>query len=333
VILLAVVLIAAVAAFMILQRYMVFSADGVRFDLPFLQDQKDPQGPEPGLTATPEPVVVTPDPTPTPVPEGFHPVELPLEALKDGTAADRVAAAGGNAALFDMKGDDGYLSYVSSQQLAKTAWASSSDPEVNDAIRALNGGELYTIARVSCFRDDILPYYRNDLALRSPWGNWRDPDNVRWTTPAKAAVRDYLTGVCVELAELGFDEIWLDNAAYPAVGQVETIREGNNYTPGSLGESIEAFYAQVAQALEPYGVRLSITGGSAAVLEGADAVSGQSLAALADSADRVWMDPDGEEAACAAALEAAGLEDIRLSFVRMGAEAGAMEDSWVILIE
>ena len=37
IVLLAVILVLAVAALLFLQRYMVFSADGVRFELPFLQ--------------------------------------------------------------------------------------------------------------------------------------------------------------------------------------------------------------------------------------------------------------------------------------------------------
>ena len=154
IVLLAVILVLAVAALLFLQRYMVFSADGVRFELPFLQqDGGDPAEEDPAVLVTEPPVVVTP--SPTPAPEYLRAVELPRSALYDGTAEDQVSSAGGNAALFDMKGDDGSLGYVSSLKLALDIHASASDSALNNAIEELNGGELYTIARVSCFRDNI----------------------------------------------------------------------------------------------------------------------------------------------------------------------------------
>ena len=97
-------------------------------------------------------VVTTPEPTPTPEPEeDFRGILLPNSALYDGTAAQRVEAAGATAALFDMKADDGSLGYISGLALAIQAEASAADPALNAAIQLLNGGEVYTVARVSCF--------------------------------------------------------------------------------------------------------------------------------------------------------------------------------------
>ena len=328
IILLAAVLIVAIAAFLFLQRYMVFSADGVRFELPFLQGQQEPADPDPVLVHTPEPVLVTP--TPSPAPEALHAVELTRQALYDGTAAEQVAAAGGNAALFDMKGDDGSLGYISGIQLAKDIRSSASDPALNGAIQGLNAGELYTIARVSCFRDNALPYYRNDLALRSlGGGNWKDDERIRWASPANEAVQDYVAGVCAELAELGFDEILLDNAAYPTRGKLTNIKSGEDYAPDRLEETVEAFYAKVAQVLEPYDVKLSIVG-TAAAAEGIDSDAGQSAVQLIRCADRVWLRADGEGADYAGMLERSGLADARVNCVLWTETAGEAQESWAL---
>ncbi len=334
---LVVVLLLLVAAFFLLQRYMVISPEGVRFELPFLQGGDGAEG-GPAAADTPPPVVVTPSPTPTPTPtparEALHAVELPRQALYDGTAAQQTADAGGNAALFDMKGDDGSLGYVSDLKLARDIRVSASDPELNAAIRTLNGGELYTIARVSCFRDNTLPYYRNNMALRSKGGNWRDRGQSRWASPADEDVVDYLASVCAELAELGFNEILLDWAAYPTDGNLKNIVVGADYTPGSLAEPVEAFYERVADALAPYDVKLSIVSTPAAVLEGSDGESGQSAAVLARYAQRVWLVP-GETAAedYIAALETAGLADAAENCVLMGSTAGSEEEIWGLLAE
>lgn len=336
IVILAVVLVLGIAALIFLQPYMIYSADGVRIELPPLPFFGGGSTPTPVPTPEPTPsqVIVTPaptpEPTPTPEPDGLHAVVLDRAALEDGTAGSQVAAAGGNAALFDMKGDDGTLGYVSSLKLAKDIRASASQPGLNDAIQALNASELYTIARVSCFRDDKLPYYRNGLALRSESGNWKDLDRIRWSNPVKDGAREYVVNICVELAKLGFDEILLDNAAYPTQGRLDRIKLGEeNYTPGSLHGPVERFYAQVAEALEPYGVKLSIAATAAAVAEGTDDVSGQSTAVLAQYADRVWLTlGEGETAdAYLAALEAAGLADAKRDLVVMG-RAGERDESW-----
>ena len=278
---LAVILILAVAAFFYLQRYLVYTDDGqVRLEVPFLSKED----PEPG--DTPLPVVsATPSPEPTPrvVEEALRPVALGREALYDGTAAESVMAAGGNAALFDMKGDQGDLGWVSEQELAVTIKVFEDDPAVNVAMKDAAGDDsTYRIARVSCFKDQALPDWSKEYAILTNSGyRWTDPEKVRWTSPANADVRDYLTGLCAELAGLGFDEILLDNAGYPDRGHLEYIKRGEAYDPEALETVISGFYAQVAQALEDTGVRLAVvwdpepsalTGQTQAGIEAAGAV-------------------------------------------------------------
>ena len=179
IVLLLVVLAVAVGALLWLEPYIDYSANGIKINLPFFQ-QKEP------APATGAPVVVTtPEPTPTPEPEeDFRGILLPNSALYDGTAAQQVEAAGATAALFDMKADDGSLGYISGLALAIQAEASAADPALNAAIQLLNGGEVYTVARVSCFRDNLVPRSDMSLAIHTNAGNWRDSGDTRWLSPA-----------------------------------------------------------------------------------------------------------------------------------------------------
>ena len=127
-------------------------------------------------------------------------------------------AAGATAALFDMKADDGSLGYISGLALAIQVEASAADPALNAAIQLLNGGEVYTVARVSCFRDNLVPRSDMSLAIHTNAGNWRDSGDTRWLSPANESARQYVVGMCRELAALGFDEILLDNWAFPTDG-------------------------------------------------------------------------------------------------------------------
>lgn len=291
-ILLVVLIILAVlcaAAAVYLQQFLVISNDGVRLELPFFQQEE----PEPVISPSdpspaPPVVVVTPEPEPEPELVALQPVPLPREALYDGTAVSQIEAAGGDCALFDMKADSGELGYVSALDLANTAKLSADDPALNAAIKGLNQTEgLYTVARVSCFKDHTITDYERSLSIFTNSGyRWTDPDGIRWISPTNSDVRDYLTAICVELAELGFDEILLDNAGYPSEGSLNYIKKGPAYDETQFANVIDGFYAQVSAALEEYDVKLSVVTTSAA-LAGLDSLSGQTPENL-ERFDRLW---------------------------------------------
>lgn len=329
---LAVILLLVAGCYLLLERFGVYTSDGrFHLELPFLQESTTP-GPEES-----EPIVVVstdPEPTPSPTPEieePIHAVELPRSALTDGTAQSQVEAAGGNAAVFDMKADDGTLGYVSSVELATKTGASAQDAALNEAIRTLNSGDLYTVARVSCFRDNTVPYNEPTLGVKTYKNyNFRDADNIRWMSATSAEARQYVIDLCLELAGLGFDEILLDNSGYPTSGYLNTIKEGDAYDPSQFATVVSAFYADVKAALEAQypDVILSVVAGEQ-VLQGGDSDSGQSIAALTANADRVWMaltETTAQEAK--ASLSGAGM--IGECLVPISTQAGAAGESWAI---
>ncbi len=251
-VLLTVALVLVLAFFLFAQRYIVYTDDGkAHVELPFFQ--KAAATPTPAPVTSQDIVIVTAEPTaeppPTPAAERKA-VRLPRAALTDGTAQTQMEKAGANAVLFDMKADDGTLGYVSALPEAISYGTSAADPDLNDAIRERTGSEVYTVARVSCFRDDLAPKMNNRLALRSPIGNWRDAEMVRWMSPAVPAARSYVIGICRELAELGFDEILLDNGSFPTEGNLGNIVTGDRYDPEGLTGPVSDFYAELQEALK-----------------------------------------------------------------------------------
>ncbi len=322
-------LLLAVAALFVLDRYVVYSADGVRLDLPFFREKEEAEPPvsPPVLVATPAPSA--PEPTAEPE-QPFQGILLPREALYDGTAAGRVEAAGANAAIFDMKADDGTLGYISQIPLAIQAGVSASDPALNAAIQGLNESGLYTVARVSCFRDNAIPRTDMSLAVKSSAGNWRDSGDVRWLSAANERARAYVAGVCAELAGLGFDEILLDSCAFPSQGRLEYIAAGDNYPADGLTPALEAFFQELELALADYPeLNVSVMTEAAALTGGADNRSGQTLALLAEYADRLWLAVPIEGEDYAQALEQAGVTAGRL--VTVAGDTTPEDESWAIL--
>lgn len=280
------------------QKYIVFTDNGPRLDAPF--QQKEEQKPLDGDVS----VVVQPSgaqseaenlPEPEPPVEeepALAAMELPLDAILDGTAVQRLEEAGANGVIVEMKNQEGMLNWVSEQPFAAQAGVNSRQTGVNEALRQWNAGEVYTIARVCCFRDNSLPYQRNDVALRATYGNWRDELGLRWLNPDSEAARTYLAELCRELAELGFDEILLECCGFPTQGSLDSIVKNGSFASGQYAAATEAFLTQVSTVLEPYDTAVAIRVERAS-LAGEDVLSGLNAGVLESCADRLWMAEDG----------------------------------------
>lgn len=298
---LAVVVVLVLAGVVYLQRYMVYTDDGVRLDLPpFLQmfrQEKEPNEPQ-GSASLPnvgnlieEPSGSQSEPEPEPEPPGFA-LSLTVDEVVNGTAAARLEESGAEAVVLEVKDQMGQLAWPSEQTIA--GWSHvNGRQEAADALKQWNEGEVYTIARVHCFRDDTVPYYNNRLALRwagTEW-NWRDELGLRWTSPAREEIRAYNASLCAEVAALGFDEIVLEEFYFPVTGKLDTIRRTDSYDPSQFTAQLEDFLTRVRQAVEPYGAKVSlrITGG---ILGEGSASSGVTPGMLDQFGDRIWGDKD-----------------------------------------
>lgn len=310
-------LVLAVAALLFLEPYIHYTSDGVRVELPFFQGKGEE--PDPPEDTTPLQLTTpSPSPTNTPEPEAdFRGVLLPATALTDGTAQSQVDSNGGTAAIFSMKGTDGALGYQS-----QTTLGTSSEQEgINEAIQTLNGGELYTVAWLSCFRDNTLPWNNRALGIHSNSGNWRDDESIRWSSPAVESVRTYVAQVCGELAGLGFDELLLDNCGFPTRGTVSYIKSDSNYDPDTLTQTMETFFQTLDQTMAQYPeVKVSVVT-SLSVLNGGSDGSGLTLDLLKQYADKVYVQvPEGETIPTIEGLEI-------VPIVAQGTDTG----SWAVL--
>ncbi len=288
-IILAVILVLLILSFISLSRYLVYTDDGVKLELPFFQREEDKDPVKSDL------VVDTPQPTEEAVVEqqGYRAAELPLSALTEGKVKEQLAAKNATAAVFTMKETDGTLHYVAETEAAVSAGVSSADPALNEAIRAANQEDgLYTVAKISCFRDLGMSSEHKAWSIMADSGyRWRDSGKIRWISPANEHACSYLLGVMEELCGLGFDEILLTNCGYPTGAKTASIAPGENYptAPVMRQETVTAFLRQAKELTERYGVKLSVLTG-AETLETGAGEDGQTAAALTEHCDRIWVD-------------------------------------------
>ena len=186
---LAVLVVLAVAGVWMAQKYIVYDDGGYHLELPFFQKKGPAQEPE-DLRVAVEPAASQPEETPEEGEPLLAAVTVPLSAVEDGSAEALAAQAGANSVLLDMKTDRGQLGFISQLAMAASAGVNAGQADINRQLQALNSGELYTVARLSCFRDHALAKDET-YAIRTNSGyRWTDPEELRWSSPASQAVQD-----------------------------------------------------------------------------------------------------------------------------------------------
>ena len=325
------VLLAAGTAFYLLVD-IEYTPNGMVIHWPWAQESETPPpptAPPPELPSVAVEVVEpspTPEPTPTPTPEPtYNPiaaVTVTTAQLRDGSAAQAVAAAGGNALVVEMKGIKGRLAWQSQAELAAALWANAADDRTAQAVRELaENTELYLVARVQCFRDPLMASSWVGTLMTRGGNLWHDAQGVGWSSPASRDAVDYLSQLCLELAEMGFDEILLDSAGYPDFGEVNVLATGDN-RPEDRTVPVAAFWARLSEELAEKGTALSVQTTEDA-LRGDNAFSGATAANLARYAARVWLPAPVKGSDYAAILSNVGLDNAAARIVVKNAASGS----------
>lgn len=332
--LLAILLVAGVALLAFMGQYLEYTENGVIVHWPWAQESAAPPpiASDPiALDTDPVDVTVEPtpslEPTPTPLPayEPISAVTVTAAQLKNGAAAQTVAAAGGTALVVEMKDMNGRLAWQSQAPLAATLGTSAADNSAAQAVQVLSQTtDLYLVARIQCFRDPVLA--RNWVGpLMTRGGNvWHDYQGLGWSSPASQQTVDYLSALCQELADMGFDEILLDSAGYPNSGEVNVLAVSDN-RPADLTVPVSAFLERLSGELEERGVRLAVSTDET-LLPGNAVLSGLTADVLARHAGRVWLSGSAGAQQYAELLAAAGWEDTSPRLVVKNALTGA--GSW-----
>ena len=339
VLLLAVLLIAGVVFMIVMGDYIKYTDTGMEIDWPWMHQEPSPPPvfsdpvviESEDLVVTIEPTSEpTPIPTPTPAPEPqYEPlaaVTVAADQLRNGTAAQMAANAGGSALVVEMKANTGKLAWQSQTELAASLYANAANNGVAEAIRGLaQAGNLYLIARVHCFKDPLLARAWVGTLMTRGGNIWHDYSGTNWSSPANQQAVDYLSALCLELADMGFDEILLDDAGYPWDGEMFALATNDN-RPEDRTVPVAAFLQRIAGELKEKDVRLSVYAYEQ-LAPGNEVYSGMTATVLAQNTDRVWLDKRVSREHYEGILSAAGLDNLTARVVAPAASA-AVGGSW-----
>ncbi len=142
----------------------------------------------------------------------------------------------GTAMMIDMKGP--YGSFFYNTKINGAVLSASTDiPAVEDLVKKCQMKGFYTIARISALRDWEFGnnHVTSGLYMLSRAGLWMDQGGYFWLDPTNATVINHLSSMILELRDMGFDEVLLDNFRFPVSDQY--IFDGDK--PAALQTCVE----------------------------------------------------------------------------------------------
>lgn len=342
---LAFLLVGGVTMFYVLQRYMVYDADGATLQLPFgQQDQQtaDAFGATPAPTFEPVQVqVIWEDPDYDDLDlggwEDLDPIKgwfFPLETVTNPTdlagAVASVRDGSYTTAVFEMKDRSGQLAWPSTSSVALD-YSTYGATDMTASIEQLHEAGKTVAAQISCFCDTLLVQRNWTCALQSGAGGLFESDDCFWLDPYNNTVRTYLTELAVELSELGFDEVILADLYHPISDAGFTYSVIMQTDPDPVIAVCQAG-RRVAEALQNTDTAVSVRVDATSLRQGLSAQTGQDIEVFWKMFARIYcpttLDMIASDRETAGASMEEGSTDVR--FVPVVGYAPENEASYVL---
>ena len=280
--------------FLLLQNYFIYDDSGkIRLDLPFFDRAEE----TPPLSDDEVNIDFVTPPEGETVVSSLQPVkELharlvgslvltrdPIKTLESTPEEDIV---------IEVKRVNGSITYASEAAIPAEVEVAQGDTMAN--LKTILAGDKYVVARMSTFCDSyFVRAYRDAALCRDNGGYWYDADSRTWLDPTHPQTVAYITGLCQELAALGFDELMLDHFAYPVTGNTGAI-DGLAQTDR---EAVLADFAAALRANLPEDTVLGIV-----LRNNLDTEDGIDAALITQYFDRVYVTSNVDVAALQEAL-------------------------------
>ena len=212
----------------------------------------------------------------------------------------------GNALLFELKREDGYIAWYSDSAVAYAYGLNmtTTDAKQNliEIVDSLKDRDIYLVAQISCLQDELLGAHCTTVNLRNAYGSYYYDENGYWLDPYSQVLRDYTVQLVQELYDIGFDEVVLSNFSFPVItDEMEeasdvplvnyTMEMSSEPTPADALASL-AVYLNEQLADRETDQYLSVYVDSTDALAGTDEKNGQSVELFLKLFDRVYYNTD-----------------------------------------
>lgn len=156
-----------------------------------------------------------------------------------------------NAMVIDVKNDEGKITWKMDLECARSIGACTPYiPDIEMFMENIKEHQVYTIARIVCFKDPCLAEGRPELALKKADGTAvTDANGMAWVNPYKEEVWKYLADVAEKAAEAGFDEIQFDYVRFPIGSDADAADYGVDMDENTKQQAVSGFLNYAVQKL------------------------------------------------------------------------------------
>lgn len=159
-----------------------------------------------------------------------------------------------NCLQIDIKDEAGQIGFNLDNELARQIKATNDYIKIDAVVDQLRYRDIYSVARVVCFKDPKLGNGRPDLSVQSKAGGaW---GKGQWLDPYSRETWEYNMATAEAAARAGFNEIQFDYVRFPSDGNVKDCVYPHQ-DKRQQGEVIDDFLAYARERLSPYNVFIS----------------------------------------------------------------------------
>lgn len=190
-----------------------------------------------------------------------------------------------NAIVVDVKNEFGLTSYKTNVAKANDhgVWYKRTIKDMESFMRLMKEKEIYMIARVVVFKDELQATNYPERALKLKNGEiWQNREKMAWVDPFVDESHDYTLAIAEDAAKVGFDEVNFDYIRFPA--KADLLYAGE-YTQENRTAAIERFLSSAQERLRPYGTFISVDTYGYVCWNSNDTNIGQTAVSLAKHAD------------------------------------------------
>ena len=206
-------------------------------------------------------------------PEAAKGIYIPTSKVKN--YEDYINLAGEtevNSFVIDVKDDMGYLTFASENETLKEAGMILAKPPIDnmdEVINELCEADIYPIARVVAFKDNVLPVHHPERAVKKLDGSiYTTSSQDTWLDPYNKENWKYLLEVSKEAVNKGFKEIQFDYVRFhESMNENRVILDDQK----SKSEIITEFIKYICKHLQKEGIKVSADVFGAVVLSDIDA--------------------------------------------------------------
>lgn len=196
---------------------------------------------------------------------------------------------GVNSFVIDFKDDTGYLTFPSKNKKLIKKGIVRDNPPIKDADRMmarLCEENIYPIARIVAFKDNVVPKSQPELAVHGlDGGVYKTSGGDTWLDPYNKANWEYLLEVSKEAMKMGFKEVQFDYVRFHESMDEDRVIMNNSV---SKSEIITEFTKYICEHLQKEGLKVSADVFGAVILSNIDAeIVGQNFVDMSKYLDYI----------------------------------------------